>query len=228
MGTIQYYKEIYSLFQSGLSDLVVEDRLKVIEHRFSGSSGDAILELDNPYTGMTLNVVWQQGVLNGSATIADQSGRKICEFTYRDFSPCGPCTFYKDNSILCSLNVLNGCYYGTCKFYKDSVLLYEGDYFHGDVNGSGTLYYPNGSALYEGNFKYGLANGVGTYHTPDGKAIHSAEWKSGLCAKVSKTISLPKYVICPNQVLSRAAYSMELMAIRYASESRAQGGVVIP
>lgn len=228
MGTIQYYKEIYSLFQSGLSDLVVEDRLKVIEHRFSGSSGDAILELDNPYTGMTLNVVWQQGVLNGSATIADQSGRKICEFTYRDFSPCGPCTFYKDNSILCSLNVLNGCYYGTCKFYKDSVLLYEGDYFHGDVNGSGTLYYPNGSALYEGNFKYGLADGVGTYHTPDGKAIHSAEWKSGLCAKVSKTISLPKYVICPNQVLSRAAYSMELMAIRYASESRAQGGVVIP
>lgn len=228
MGTIQYYKEIYSLFQSGLSDLLVEDRLKVIEHRFSGSSGDAILELDNPYTGMTLNVVWQQGVLNGSATIADQSGRKICEFTYRDFSPCGPCTFYKDNSILCSLNVLNGCYYGTCKFYKDSVLLYEGDYFHGDVNGSGTLYYPNGSALYEGNFKYGLADGVGTYHTPDGKAIHSAEWKSGLCAKVSKTISLPKYVICPNQVLSRAAYSMELMAIRYASESRAQGGVVIP
>ena len=228
MGTIQYYKEIYSLFQSGLSDLVVEDRLKVIEHRFSGSSGDTILELDNPYTGMTLNVVWQQGVLNGSATIADQSGRKICEFTYRDFSPCGPCTFYKDNSILCSLNVLNGCYYGTCKFYKDSVLLYEGDYFHGDVNGSGTLYYPNGSALYEGNFKYGLADGVGTYHTPDGKAIHSAEWKSGLCVKVSKTISLPKYVICPNQVLSRAAYSMELMAIRYASESRAQGGVVIP
>ena len=103
MGTIQYYKEIYSLFQSGLNDLVVEDRLKVIEHRFSGSSGDAILELDNPYTGMTLNVVWQQGVLNGSATIADQSGRKICEFTYRDFSPCGPCTFYKDNSILCPL-----------------------------------------------------------------------------------------------------------------------------
>ena len=228
MGTIQYYKEIYSLFQSGLSDLVVEDRLKVIEHRFSGSSGDAILELDNPYTGMTLNVVWQQGGLNGSATIADQSGRKICEFTYRDFSPCGPCTFYKDNSILCSLNVLNGCYYGTCKFYKDSVLLYEGDYFHGDVNGSGTLYYPNGSALYEGNFKYGLADGVGTYHTPDGKAIHSAEWKSGLCAKVSKTISLTKYVICPYQVLSRAAYSLELMAIRYASESRAQGGVVIP
>ena len=77
MSTIQYYKEIYSLFQSGLSDLVVEDRLKVIELKFSESSGDAILELDNPYAGMTLNVVWQQGVLNGSAVVADQSGRKI-------------------------------------------------------------------------------------------------------------------------------------------------------
>lgn len=221
MSTIQYYKEIYSLFQSGLSDLVVEDRLKVIEYKFSESSGDAILELDNPYAGMTLNVVWQQGVLNGSAVVADQSGRKICEFVYRDFSPCGLCTFYKDNNILCSINILNGCYYGNCKFFKDSTLLYEGEYFHGDVNGSGTLYYPNGSALYEGSFKYGLADGVGTYHTPDGKAVHSAEWKGGLCAEVTKVVSAPNFVICPKQVLSKTAYSMELMAIRYASAGTA-------
>ena len=227
MSTIQNYKEINSLFQSGLSTLAIEDRLKIIEYKFSESSGESILELDNPYSGMTLNVVWQQGILNGKAAIADQSGKKICEFTYRDFSPSGTCTFSKDNNLLCSMNILNGCYYGTCSFYKDSALLYKGDYFHGDVNGSGTLYYPNGSALYEGNFKYGLADGVGTFHTLDGKTVHSSDWKNGVCTEVTRPISLPTFVICPKQVLSKTAYSMELLAIRYATDGILLG-IVVP
>ena len=218
MSTIQHSKEIYTLFQSGLNDLVVEDRLKVLEQKFSGSNEESILELDSPYSKMTLNVVWQQGVLNGRATIAGQSGKKICTFSYRDFSPCGPCTFYKDNNVLCSLNIMNGCYYGNCEFYRNATLLYKGDYFHGDVNGSGTLYYPSGSTLYEGNFQYGLADGDGTYYTSDGKSIHSSEWKKGVCAEVPETVALPSFVICSKQVVSQAAYSMQLLTLRYASD----------
>ena len=50
------------------------------------------------------------------------------------------------------------------KFYnKDGKLIYEGEYSHGEKNGKGTYYYPNG-AKYEGEFVKNKKEGKGVFH----------------------------------------------------------------
>ena len=53
------------------------------------------------------------------------------------------------------------------KFYdKDGKLVYEGEYKHGEKDGKGTYYYPNG-AKYEGDFVRNQKEGNGVYHWDD-------------------------------------------------------------
>ena len=53
------------------------------------------------------------------------------------------------------------------KFYnKDGKLVYEGEYSHGEKNGKGTYYYPDG-ARYEGEFVRNKKEGNGVFHWDD-------------------------------------------------------------
>ena len=53
------------------------------------------------------------------------------------------------------------------KFYdKDGKLIYEGEYKHGEKNGKGIYYYPNG-AKYEGDFVRNQKEGNGVFHWDD-------------------------------------------------------------
>jgi hypothetical protein len=53
------------------------------------------------------------------------------------------------------------------QFYdKDGRLTYEGEYSHGERNGKGKYYYPNGS-IYEGDFVRNKKEGFGIYHWDD-------------------------------------------------------------
>ena len=51
---------------------------------------------------------------------------------------------------------------------KDGKLVYEGEYKHGEKDGKGTYYYPNG-AKYEGDFVKNQKEGNGVYHWDDNK-----------------------------------------------------------
>ena len=209
--------EVYSIFMSSLTDLVITDQQTYLEQKFSRSNAESSFELRSPFKGMTLNVTWKKGVLDGSASVLDDSRKALCEFSYKDFTPSGVCKFYKDNHLLCTINVLNGIYYGCCEFYKGSTLIYKGDYYHGDANGSGTLYYEDGSICYQGEFKYGLANGEGVYYSKEGREFKSNNWENGVCQHVSVPIFAPSYIICPSQIVSNDSYSVESMTLRFAA-----------
>ena len=55
--------------------------------------------------------------------------------------------------------------YGKC-YDKDGKLVYEGEYKHGEKDGKGTYYYPNG-AKYEGDFVRNQKEGNGVFHWDD-------------------------------------------------------------
>lgn len=74
----------------------------------------------------------------------------------------------------------NGKISGDVKLYISGVLRYEGKMKNGQMNGKGTLYFPDGRQIkYKGEWKKGKYDGKGKLYDENGNLIYSGKWDNG-------------------------------------------------
>jgi hypothetical protein len=68
---------------------------------------------------------------------------------------------------------------GLGKLYAGGVLLFHGNLSKNEMNGKGTLYYPNGQIRYKGNFLHNQYDGQGILYKEDGSVEYEGKWSKG-------------------------------------------------
>ncbi|KAK8822346.1 hypothetical protein WA577_005510 [Blastocystis sp. JDR] len=205
---------IRGLYLSALRTIEIADEREFLTKKYAETTGESAYALKGEFGGMQLRLTWKRGVVEGPATLVANDGSTVCTFSFRDASPHGRATFFCKGARFCSMSVMDGIYMGDCEFFRNGRIFYTGDFFHGDVNGQGILYYPTGSIMYEGEFRYGYADGSGTFHTPEGDEVFSDSWKRGSCANVQTTVVTPPMVVCIQQTRDEEAYTEEIFSRR--------------
>lgn len=205
---------IRGLYLSALRTIEIADEREFLTKKYAETTGESAYALKGEFGGMQLRLTWKRGVVEGPATLVANDGSTACTFSFRDASPHGRATFFCKGARFCSMSVMDGIYMGDCEFFRNGRIFYTGDFFHGDVNGQGILYYPTGSIMYEGEFRYGYADGSGTFHTPEGDEVFSDSWKRGSCANVQTTVVTPPMVVCIQQTRDEEAYTEEIFSRR--------------
>lgn len=209
MAQVCSTEEIQSLFLSTLLDVVVTDMRQYLVQKYSEVTGEYIFNLEMPYSKLRLKTNWERGTLEGPAYLLWGDDSVAVEFFYRDFVPHGRATFYDNHMKIAAMTIMDGRYIGDCEIYRNGRLMYSGDYFHGDANGKGVMFYPSGSIMYEGEFRNGYADGKGTFYDPKGNDVFSDSWKRGRCKLIKTSILLPPLIVAIEQTHDEDVYTEE-------------------